>query len=181
MNMQQNGLTLERDFSLSIKQIADFPSQDKLLLADTENEKFLKTSTIWHDPIDVEDLDGIGLELRRQDLKITLLMEMVSELLIKQSHLPPLVTSRLTANGLQCHGDVTQYPAETKVEILLYIVTAFPKPLKLYGEVIQGDDNDSAEQNLSIQFVGMSPNVKDRIEKLIFTEHRRSIAQNLSQ
>lgn len=176
MNMHANGLELERDFSLSIKQIDEFPSQDQLLLADTDNEKFLKTSTIWHDPIDVEDLDGFGMELRRQDLKISLLMEMVSELLIKQSHLPPLLSTKLTANGLQCRSGKVQFPVDTKVEILLYIVAAFPKPLRLYGQVVSGDDTSG----VTIQFFGMSPAVQDRIEKLIFTEHRRSIAHNLS-
>jgi len=187
MEKHSSGLSLEGEYPLALKPISQFPGTNVLQQVDQDNEKFLKTSAIWHDPVDVEELDGIGLELRRQDLKISLLMEMVSELLIQQSHLPPPVHLHLTATDLLC-----DYPSEylsdflsdrtdaqlapgTKLELKLYVMPAFPKALKLFGEV--GPEREPGK--LSIHFTGMSPAVQDRIEKVIFTQHRRSIAQRL--
>ncbi len=183
MENNSSRLSLEGEYPLALKPISEFPGNNVLQQIDQDNEKFLKTSAIWHDPVDVEELDGIGLELRRQDLKISLLMEMVSELLIQQSHLPPMVHIHLTATDLLC-----DYPSDhssdrpniqlapgTKLELKLYVMPAFPRPLKLYGEVVP----EREPGKLSIHFSGMSPAVQDRIEKVIFTHHRRSIAHRL--
>ena len=183
MEKHSSGLSLEGEYPLALKPISQFPGTNALQQVDQDNEKFLKTSAIWHDPVDVEELDGIGLELRRQDMKISLLMEMVSELLIQQSHLPPPVHIHLTATDLQCDypGDYlsdypdVQFTHGTKLELKLYVMPAFPKALKLYGEV--GPEREPGK--LSIHFTGISPSVQDRIEKVIFTQHRRSIAQRL--
>lgn len=175
MEKHSGGLSLEGEFPLAVKPISQFPGTNVLLQADHSNEKFLKTSSIWHDPVDVEELDDIGQELHRQDLKISLLMEMVSELLIHQSHLPPPVHLLLTATDLQCDHPGAPMTPGTKIELTLYVTPAFPKALKLYGEV--GPERQSGK--LSIYFTHMSPAVQDRIERLIFTQHRRSIAQRL--
>lgn len=166
---------LQGEFSLSLKGIPRMPDAGVLLNTDLENEKFLKTSAIWHDPVESDELDAIGLELRRQDLKISLLLEMVSELLIRQSQLPPLVALQMTAESLQCIYSGQPLAPGSAVEVTLYIMPAFPKALKLYGEVVPSPEAGK----LTLQFIGMSPAVQDRIEKLIFTQHRRSIAHGL--
>ena len=70
-----------------MENIHDLPGSTALIRLDRENEKLLRASAIWQDPVEVEELDHdhVSLELRRQDLKISLLLDLVGELLIRQS------------------------------------------------------------------------------------------------
>tara|TARA_R110002072_G_scaffold27080_1_gene88603 strand:+ start:593 stop:1144 length:552 start_codon:yes stop_codon:yes gene_type:complete len=167
------GLVLEGKYSFSIETIQDMPTAAELVNIDSENEKFLRTSSTWQDPVEVEELDSVGLELRRQDLKINLLMDMVSELLMRQSELPPPESIKLTPKGIEFSNKDRQLKTGTLGKVFLYILPALPRALQFYGEVQSGEQ----EGSLRLEFSGTGKAVQDQIDKLLFTHHRRSIAQ----
>jgi len=174
METQTGGLVLEGKYALALTPLAELPAADSLVITDHDNERFLKTNSVWHEPADVEELDGVGLELRRQDLKLSLLMDMVSELVASQRELPFAVSIQLTASELHCEHSAL--PVGSTVEANLYLIPCIPRALKLYGEI-----RESTEPGwLVMRFKGMSPAVQDRMEKLIFTHHRRRIAHALA-
>ena len=167
-------LALEGKYSFTVQRVQDTPTANELLSIDSENERFLKTSSIWQDhPVEVEELDSVGLELRRQDLKISLLMDMVGELLVRQSELPPREFIRLTATGVEFSSSVDEFQEGATAKVRLYLFPAFPRPLQFYGEITESEQKGL----VNLKFSGTSIAVQDQIEKLLFTYHRRSIAQ----
>lgn len=170
-----SGLVMEGNYSFVVEKIQDMPTSTELFSIDKENEKLLRTSSVWQDPVEVEELDHdhVALELRRQDFKISLLLDLVGELLIRQSELPPLESILLTATGIEFSNEVCTVDAGDKVKANLFLLPAFPRALQLYGDI-----TSSEREGFSIlSFQGTSIAVQDQLEKIIFTHHRRSIAQ----
>ncbi|MBL4580986.1 MAG: hypothetical protein JKY29_04130 [Gammaproteobacteria bacterium] len=169
------GLVMEGRYSFTVENIHDLPGSTALIRLDRENEKLLRASAIWQDPVEVEELDHdhVSLELRRQDLKISLLLDLVGELLIRQSELPSLESIQLTATSLEFSNEICAVSNGDKVKATLFLLPAFPRALQFYGDISR-----SEREGFSIlTFQGTSIAVQDQIEKIIFTHHRRSIAQ----
>ena len=175
MTSLPRGLVMEGTYSFAVEKIQDVPASTELLSIDKENEKLLRASAIWQDPVEVEesDHDHVSLELRRQDLKISLLLDLVGELLIRQSELPPLELIQLTATGIEFSSKICTVDSGDKVKATLFLLPAFPRALQFYGSI-----TSSARKGFSIlSFQETSIAVQDQLEKIIFTHHRRSIAQ----
>jgi len=170
-----SGLVMKGSYSFTVEKVQDVPTSTELLSIDKENEKLLRASTIWQDPVEVEELDHdhVSLELRRQDLKISLLLDLVGELLVRQSELPPHESIQLTATGIEFSNDVCAVGKGDKAKATLFLVPAFPRALQFYGDITSSERKGFS----ALSFQGISIAVQDQIEKIIFTHHRRSIAQ----
>ena len=173
MDTPDEGLLYEGSLPISFRRIECFPEAGLLALINEKNENFLKTSLIRHEATELDEHDEIILELRRQNLKINLLPDLVAELLVQQNKLPPPITLRFTATDLEYESGPEAYQAGEKVEIALYITPSLPRALQLFGEVTASNNNSST----SISFVGLSQVVQDWLEKFIFRHHRRTTAQ----
>ncbi len=173
MTSLSRGLVLEGRYSFAVEKIQDLPTSTELLNIDKENEKLLRASAIWQDSVEVEELDNVSTELRRQDLKISLLLDLVAELLIKQSELPPLESIQLTATGVEFSNQICSFGRGDKVKAVLFLLPAFPRALQFYGDITSSERSGFSVLN----FQGAGNSVQDQIEKIIFTHHRRSIAQ----
>lgn len=176
MDPMDEGLLLEGELPASFQVVDSFPEDAELAIINEKNESFLRTSLIPQEPVDLDENDEISLELRRQDLKINLLLEMVGELLIQQNKLPSRVKLNLTSLGLECLSSIGTLKAGEKVAITLYITPSTPRALQLYGEVLTTGNED----NIVFKFVGVNQSVQDWLEKFIFRHHRRTIAQGLA-
>lgn len=173
MNSSHGSLVMEGRFRFAIESI-ELPASPDLLHIDKENEKLLRTSAIWQDPVEVEELDHVSLELRRQDLKISLLLDLVGELVLGQSELPPVESIQLTARAIEFSNEICSLNEGDTAKAVLYLLPAFPRALQFYGDIVASDDRQGYSV-LNLQ--GTSIAVQDQIEKIIFTHHRRSIAQ----
>lgn len=175
MTSLPHGLVMEGSYSFTVEKIQGVPTSTELLNIDRENEKLFRTSAIWQDPVEVEELDHdhVSLELRRQDFKISLLLDLVGELLIRQSELPPLESIQLTATGIEFSNEVFAVGNGDKVKATLFLLPAFPRALQFYGDITSSERKGF----WVLSFQGISIAVQDQIEKIIFTHHRRSIAQ----
>ena len=176
MDKTDEGLLFEGMLPVSFQRVDNFPDLDQFAFINEENENLLRTSLIWYESAEVDEHDEISLELRRQDLKITLLLDMVGELLRQQIKFLPPIMLKLTARGLECTTSPAINEPGEKVKIALYITPSTPRALKLYGEVREMD----ADDRVTIGFVGVSQVVHDCMEKIIFRHHRRAIAQGLA-
>ena len=117
-------------------------------------------------------------EYARLELKLNLLLELVSELLAAQRSLPPSRPLRINAHGVEWNhidGDVPQVGDHLLVEVFMSLEV--PRPLRLIGKVQQVQAAaDEAIVTASIE--QMSETVVDLLEKFIFRRHRRSIAHS---
>ncbi|MFT4814722.1 MAG: hypothetical protein ACI80L_000141 [Pseudohongiellaceae bacterium] len=176
MTSLPHGLVMDGSYAFTVEKIQDFPTSTELLSIDKENEKIFRTSAIWQDPVEVDELDHshVSLELRRQNFKISLLLDLVGELLIRQSELPPRKSIQLTATGIEFSNEVCAVGSGDKAKATLFLLPAFPRALQFYGDITRSDRTGF----WVLSFQGISIAVQDQIEKIIFTHHRRSIAQD---
>jgi len=172
LDITDEGLVLTDRLPVSVQVLDTLPEKYELAVADQENESFLKTSLVWQEPVDLDDLDQVGQELRRQDLKISLLLEMMSELLAQNNTIPKPRKLKLSTKGLAFGSGTVELNAGQQVSVMIYIVPSFPKALKLYGEIHKSEDGKVT----MIAFEGVSQSVKEALDKLIFRHHRREVA-----
>ena len=181
MDSPNEGLVYEGMLPLSLTTIEQFPSDSEYVTFNSVNENLLKANLILHDSPELDDHDDISLELRRQDMKISLLLELVGELLRQHQLVPEAQKLKLTSSSIECSmPDALKHNLVkgSKVSINLYISSSTPKPLKLFGELIEVSTD---QKIVGINFKGLTQTVQDWMEKTIFQHHRRTVAQSLSK
>lgn len=119
-----------------------------------------------------EDDNALSQEVARLDAKLNVLMEIVNRLLLPQSALPPRISLRF--NGL---GAVLPWeglpPVGQPVLLKLHFDVVRALPLELPG-VRQAGPLDGKG---FVAFEGLSEPVRDEIERLVFRQHRRQVAE----
>jgi hypothetical protein len=113
-------------------------------------------------------------ELQRLEFKLNVLLRITSDLARRSSDLPAPHHIRLAASGMEWIGDDAPPVGATGV-VDLYINTTLPQPLKLPATVMSSMAH-SESAAAQMQFSGLSDQVVDLIEKLIFRHHRRLVA-----
>ncbi|UPG93490.1 PilZ domain-containing protein [Luteibacter aegosomatissinici] len=119
-----------------------------------------------------EDDNALSQEVARLDAKLNVLMEIVNRLLLPQSALPPRISLRF--NGL---GAVLPWeglpPVGQPVLLKLHFDVVRALPLELPG-IRQAGPLDGKG---FVAFEGLSEPVRDEIERLVFRQHRRQVAE----
>ncbi len=113
-------------------------------------------------------------ELARVENKINLLLDMVGQLLARQTDMPQAVLIRLSPDAIQWQSD--HVPA-TGDQLLLdvYINKKHPNPLVFLGCVHQVEALNNGF-SVIVEFKNTSEAVASALEKMIFRQHRRQIA-----
>ncbi|WP_413625703.1 PilZ domain-containing protein [Luteibacter sp. Lutesp34] len=123
-----------------------------------------------------EDDNPLSNEVARLDAKLNVLMEIVNRLLLPQSDLPARVSMRFNAAGavLPWAG----LPAVGQpVMLRLHFDACRALPLELPGVRVAGPSDGKG----FISFEGLSEAVRDGIERLVFRQHRRQVAEARAQ
>jgi hypothetical protein len=113
-------------------------------------------------------------ELQRLEFKLNVLLRLTAELAKRSSHLPAPHHIKLAAQGLEWIGDDAPQMGSSGI-LDLYINTTLPQPLRLPVTVI-GNRAHTESAAAQMQFSGLSDQVVELIEKLIFRHHRRLVA-----
>ena len=119
-----------------------------------------------------EDDNALTQEVARLDAKLNVLMEIVNRLLLPQAGLPPRVALRFNAAGavLPWSG----LPAVGQPVLLkIHFDVCRALPLELPGVRTAGPSDGKG----FIAFEGLTEAVRDGIERLVFRQHRRQIAE----
>lgn len=126
-------------------------------------------------PADRGEVDPVvALELRRLDLKMTLMLELMGELLAATSGSgPQRVEIELDAQGVKWSPVDPSVTVGTSGVIDLYIHVNIPRPLKFAGRVAAFDPD---RRSARFEFDTLSEVEHDQLERLIFRHHRRKIA-----
>lgn len=123
-----------------------------------------------------EDDNPLSNEVARLDAKLNVLMEIVNRLLLPQSALPARVSMRFNAAGavLPWAGLPT---VGQPVMLRLHFDACRALPLELPGVRVAGPSDGKG----FISFEGLSEAVRDGIERLVFRQHRRLVAEARAQ
>jgi hypothetical protein len=165
-------LVFEGQLPIAFHAIANIPNPGSLSACNERNEHALRSSLLPNEPVEVEDNDEISQHLRRQEAKLDLLLDLVSTLLARQGNNPGTRQVRLSAEGVRWQDGELAFALDDCIEVEVHMTPGIPQALKFYGKVI------AAEAGMyEAEFYGVSQQVVDLLEKLIFRHHRRAVAQ----
>lgn len=170
------GLSFTDNISITWKAVNYKPDDSHLALVNDSNEAFLRSvSAISEFSADAsEDSPAISQEIARLDLKLNLLLDLVSQLIYQQLDIPEMSQVTVSSKDVEWLGKDLPEP-DSIVFVQVYIQRGTPKPLCFYGAVISDrEDTDSGRARVS--YIGLSGSAKTWLDKLIFRHHRREVA-----
>jgi|TARA_R110000772_G_scaffold48089_4_gene109821 hypothetical protein len=172
-----NGLVYSDNIALSWKPVDYEPEQTHLAMVNASNESFLRAVSAVGDGLNTKDdtdaPPGIQQDIARLDLKLNLVLDLVSALVYHELDIPPVSAVQVSAEQVSWKGEGP--PAGARIFLELYIQRGLPKPLCCYGEVISSPEELAAGSN-TVRFVGLAGAARVWLEKLIFRHHRREVA-----
>jgi len=114
-------------------------------------------------------------ELQRLEFKLNVLLRLTAELARRTSAAPAVRRIKLSSVGLELLGEDSP-PIGSTGMLDLYINATLPQALKLPAIIVGNRARADGEPASQMQFSGLSDQVVDLIEKLIFRHHRRLVA-----
>ena len=170
------GLSFSDAISIEWRRVEQMPDEARLAIVNESNESFLRAvSVIGAFPGEFSEEEvASSQEIARLDLKISLLLDLVSELIYQQSSVPPRRTVTVSAKEIAWRDEHPPALGDT-VFIQVYIQHGTPKPLSLYGQVVAVQDTDESTCN-RVRYLGLSPSAQSWLDKLVFRHHRREVA-----
>lgn len=170
------GLSFSDNISIDWRLVEDQPDEEKLALVNESNEGFLRAVSALGAFSSESSEDEVSLsgEIARLDLKVNLLLDLVSQLIYKQLEIPE--RTEVTISSTEVEWSAPSVPApDATVFVQVYIQHGTPKPLCFYGKVISGAA-DYSDGRAIVQYLGLSGSAQSWLDKLIFRHHRRAIA-----
>jgi hypothetical protein len=123
-----------------------------------------------------DDDSPLSHEVARLDAKLNVLMEIVNRLLLPQSGLPPRLPLRFNAAGAVLPWAGLP-PVGQPVMLKIHFDACRALPLELPGTRLAGPTDGKG----FVGFEGLSEAVRDGIERLVFRQHRRQVAEARAQ
>ncbi|MFT4823242.1 MAG: hypothetical protein ACI9DH_000723 [Halioglobus sp.] len=175
------GLTFTDNISIDWKPVDCQPDDSRLALVNESNESFLRAvSALGAFSTDgSEDEVGLSQEILRLDLKVNLLLDLVSQLIYQQLEIPGKSEVTISSTSIQWRASKVPPPGII-VFVQVYIQHGTPKPLCFYGKVQSSQEQYESGLAL-VSYLGLSGSVQSWLDKLIFRHHRRAIAFSKSQ
>ncbi len=172
----RTGLSFTDKISIDWRPAGDYPDDARLALVNESNEVFLRAVSALGAlaPEPAEDGVGVSQEIARLDLKINLLLDLVSQLIYQQLEFPE--RSLVTISSSEIAWSSARVPEPGMVVFVqVYIQHGTPKPLCFYGRVISSAREYQAGC-ARVSFLGLSGSAQSWLDKLIFRHHRRAVA-----
>lgn len=143
------------------------------------NEHVLRCVNLLSDQIKekVDDESEAESALVRLEAKVNLILEMLSKLVIERDDTPQPVQVKVAATGIEWFCMEQQPSVGDKIWLKLYVDNRVPEALQLAGQVETVSDRSSGAV-VYAHFEAMGEGVQDQLEKLIFRNHRRMVAQS---
>jgi hypothetical protein len=140
------------------------------------NEELLRLIAVLddHPAENGDETDSHSQDFVRVETKLNLLLGLVGQLVAVHFPLPPSRPVRLNPIGVEWTNAEALRPGDSGM-VEIYLSTCCPRPLVLPGKVNQVE-LATAGYRVSICFTEIDEATRERLEKLIFRHHRRSVA-----
>ncbi|HWK54170.1 MAG TPA: PilZ domain-containing protein [Hyphomicrobiales bacterium] len=171
MSTQDEGLTYHGELPCTLAPLVEPLSAAALQRLDEANELLLKALLGMDEKHDLDESDAVAQELKRQDLKLNLILDLLSTLLQQQQLRPAPVELRFSTDNLSLREDVSLAP-ESPCLVSLYLDPRLPRPLQLAGVASE----PPAPGWTRVHLKGLGQAVADNLDKFIFRHHRRQVA-----
>jgi len=122
-----------------------------------------------------EDCPEIQQELRRLDVKLHVLMEMVARLLREEESLGPSRPVRIALKTLEFRAADGEAAAGQSGTVSLQLHSGVPTPLVMNGQVVEELERDG-ERWVRFEPDRLSEPLRDALSRHVFRHHRRQVA-----
>jgi hypothetical protein len=174
-NSQDLGLRLELVVPVAFRRLASPLEEARAAASLGSNLRVFQASDLLGErqPTSRNDIDpSVLMELRRIDLKMTLMLDLLADLLAESHPPPPAAQIVLDARGM----DWVDAPAGVQVGdrgvVEVFIQAGVPRPLRFVGGVVEATEPSRRR----IEFDALPEAEADQLERLIFRRHRQKIA-----
>lgn len=176
------GLCYEDRLPLRWQPVGALPEPAGMLAVNRANEHLLHNLTAIEESRTAagadEENQPTHQELQRLEHKLDLLMEMLGQLLGAQLALPEPVAARIGADIMQWDCTAAQAPAPASVlRVEVFPDRRFPSPLVFFGAVEWVRPRDGGVR-VELRYSGIGDTLRGALEKVIFRQHRRLVAQH---
>lgn len=172
----EQGVACEAVLPLSWQAVAELPPEQRLAALNGANEALVRSCDGLEEPQRLLDESGdVAQELQRMDAKLNLLLELLAERL-RPDGLPPERVLRFNARGM-CWESPEVPPGGTLLRLECYLCARIPRPLVLFGRVVDSHALQDGGSRAVVEFLGLSSGLVDALERLVFRRHRREVAQ----
>lgn len=171
-------LVYEDRIPLSWQEAEGGVSNAERLRTHDANERVLRCLAAldeYHTETPDEDQGHGSQDLARVEFKINLLLDLVARVVVHHMSVPDPVPVRIGAAAIQWETHSAP-PLGQYLRVDLYLNPKYPSPVTLFG-VVRGVDPTEAGYQVEMSYRDMSETVQGWIEKLIFRQHRRLVAQ----
>lgn len=155
-------------------EVAALPDEAALARMNARNETVLRTLALVEEHDETQSEDAERAELHRLEAKLNLALELLAELVATRQDGVPTHTVRFNSRGV-CWNAPAAPPVASLLLVELYTLPAWPVPLKMHARVKSTMPRDGGER-VCAQLDGLTPGVRNWLEKLVFRRHRRAIA-----
>ena len=156
------------------------PSQ--MIRVNDSNEEILRFMSVlddYHTDAAIDTRGASSSEFARLEYKVNLILDLVSQILVHHVELPPAIPIKMTASGIQWKSDKRLVPGQF-IFLNIYFYHNYPRPIVILANV-QEVNKVGNEYYAQAIFEQMSDDVRRWLDKLIFKQHRRSIALSRRQ
>ena len=172
------GLWYEDRLPIRWEEAGAAPTAAQGLGAGNAGEQFLRHLGVLDEHRPDGDEDGhLSQEIQRLEFKVDLLLEMVGRLVGREAVMPAAAAVRLGADRMQWTTTPGEAPGKGRfLRVELFLYPTLPMPLELFGaieSVIARPDGS----HVTLRYAGMGEGLRNALEKLIFRQHRRLVAQ----
>jgi len=139
------------------------------------NEELLGNLLILDEAIAEPEEDTQQEHWRRVEAKLDLMLNLLGEMLAGQRGLPVSRPVRLGGDVL-CIDGISDQPLPAAGEWLrvqLYLMPSIPRPLMVAAEVLPTE----APDRLLLRLTGLPETTQNLLERFVFRQHRRAVAQ----
>lgn len=162
---------------LALEAVSSQPLPAQLAAINDSNDVLLTNVLLMNEKHESDEDDEVLDELRRQDHKLKLILDLLSLLLHQHNLLPAARPVRFSGEQLAVPvTEAADMQGGQLVKCSLYIDPALPKPLQIYATAREVFESEG-EKWLLFDFTSLSAVVQDHLEKLVFRHHRKSVAQ----
>lgn len=174
------GLGFTDNISIAWKKVDSRPDDTHLALINESNESFLRAVSAIGEfsPENPDDDAGISQEIVRLDLKVNILLDLVSQLIYKQLEIPEMSLVTISSSEVEWRDENIPEPGQM-VFVEVYVQRGTPKPLCFYGQVVS-NEREYQSGCARVRYFGLSGSAQSWLDKLIFRHHRRAVAYKKS-
>lgn len=170
------GLSFRGPLKLWLTPLPEMPDESMVALINSQNEILLNAMRAFQDRTEVEEGDYLANEIRRIDQKLSLVLELVGTLLQFAQKTPDPRFVELDSSSLKVQplkSEQVQQGQHLHFRIDIYLDAMVPKPLRLFALLEQSDSSGLSR----FRFLGLSQGVQDGLDRYLFRQHRRQVAQ----